>query len=289
MTYVLRLTDPPAVEPFNSGSKGANVAFLTQKRLPVPTGFIVTAKAYDDFISNGQALLSAVDNWDFQHPEQVHRRSETLRATLFSLPLPTNLITQVYEMLSEYPPEQAFAVRSSILPNALSNDNFAQGETFLNHIGEEAVFDRIRDCFLALWKEQAIVERHRNQIPQQRAGTAVVIQQMVLPEISGIAYTANLANPQSSDYLISIHAGITIEQWFMARDTGQLRYADLTANTPHPQHSRLTDEQIVQLYQLIQRIGTHYDSPQSIDWCIAKNYLYLLQTRPLELLDGDMQ
>lgn len=286
MTYVLRLTDPLAIEPFNSGSKGANVAFLTQKRLPVPTGFIVTAKAYDNFISNGQPLLDAIEHWDFQRPDQIHHRSETLRATLFSLPLSTNLITQVYEMLSEYPSEQAFAVRSSILPNALLDKNLAQGETFLNHIGEEAVFDRIRDCFLALWKEQAIIERHRSQIPQQRAGTAVVIQQMVLPEISGIAYTANIVNPLSSDYLISIHAGTTVEQWLMARDTGQLRYTDLTANISKPQHSRLTDEQIEQLYHLIQRIQQHYDSPQSIDWCIAKNYLYLLQTRELKLI-GD--
>ncbi|OUD15475.1 PEP/pyruvate-binding domain-containing protein [Thioflexithrix psekupsensis] len=282
ISYVLRLTDPAATHVEHSGNKGANVAFLTQKRLPVPTGFIVTARAYQDFIANGQHLLESVNHWDFQQFEQVRRKSEALRAALFTLPLHKNLITQVYEMLSEYPTDQAFAVRSSLLPNPAMS-SLGQGETYLNHIGEEAVFERIRDCFLSLWKERAIIERKRHEIPQLEASTAVVIQQMIVPELSGVAYTHNIVNPNSNEYLLSIKCGITIEQWLMHRDNGQLRYADLTDSTPHPQHSRLTDAQIEQLYHLIQRIKVLYDTPQSIDWCLAKNYLYLLQTRPLEL------
>lgn len=282
MSYVLRLTDPAATQIEYSGNKGANVAFLTQKRLPVPTGFIVTARAYQDFIANGQHLIENVNNWDFKQFEPIRRKSEALRAALFTLPLSKNLITQAYEMLSEYPSDQAFAVRSSLLWNSAMG-SLGQGETYLNHVGEEAVFERIRDCFLSLWKERAIIERKHYEIPQNQACTAVVIQQMIVPELSGVAYTHNIVDPKSSDYLLSIKCGITIEQWLMHQETGQLRYADLTESTPHPQHSRLSDTQIQQLYQLIQRIKNLYETPQSIDWCLSKDYLYLLQTRPLEL------
>lgn len=280
MTYVLRFTDPPAVNPAHSGQKGANIAFLTQKRFPVPTGFVVTAAAYENFIERGRHLLTSINQWDFQHPELIRRQSEALRAALFTLPLSTQLITQVYEMLSEYPPDQAFAVRSSLRPEATFNSN-TQGESFLNHVGEEAVFDRIRDCFLSLWKEYAILERHRQQMPQHQASTAVIVQQMVHPELTGIAYTTNLVAPQVNDYLLSIKAGVTIEQWLMSRETGAVRYAELTDTTPHPAHSRLSDAQLEQVYHLIRRVEQEYDAPQSIDWCFAKNYLYLLQTRPL--------
>ena len=40
-----------AATPLTAGGKGANLAALTQAQFPVPSGFIITTQAYQDFVS----------------------------------------------------------------------------------------------------------------------------------------------------------------------------------------------------------------------------------------------
>ena len=57
MKYLLKFEERCAAKIERSGGKGANLALLTQGGFPVPTGFIVTAQAYRDFIGTSGGLI----------------------------------------------------------------------------------------------------------------------------------------------------------------------------------------------------------------------------------------
>src|SRR5580765_7363605 len=65
MNYTLAFTDPLAARSELSGGKGANLALLTQRAFPVPPGFIVTARAYRDFVAGAAGLLRGVHRLPF--------------------------------------------------------------------------------------------------------------------------------------------------------------------------------------------------------------------------------
>src|SRR4030095_7662032 len=46
----------------------------------------------------------------------------------------------------------------------------------------------------------------------------------------------------------------------------------------------LTDEQILQLERIGRKIEEHFGSPQDIEWCLADNEFYIVQSRPITTL-----
>ena len=58
------------------------------------------------------------------------------------------------------------------------------------------------------------------------------------------------------------------------------------ANIPQKkdQQQKLTDEQILELSELIIQIENHYDFPVDIEWAYEKNKFYITQSRPITTL-----
>jgi phosphoenolpyruvate synthase/pyruvate phosphate dikinase len=46
----------------------------------------------------------------------------------------------------------------------------------------------------------------------------------------------------------------------------------------------LTDEQILQLERIGRKIEEHFGSPQDIEWCLADDTFYIVQSRPITTL-----
>src|SRR5207247_4222102 len=54
---------------------------------------------------------------------------------------------------------------------------------------------------------------------------------------------------------------------------------------PQQQHKQtLTDEQIMQLERIGRHIEAHFGSPQDIEWCLAEDVFYIVQSRPITTL-----
>src|SRR5262245_19282257 len=68
MNHTLRFDQAPATQAEFSGGKGANLSLLTQRGLPVPRGFIVTAPVYRKFIAGAADLLKDVGEISVDDP-----------------------------------------------------------------------------------------------------------------------------------------------------------------------------------------------------------------------------
>jgi phosphoenolpyruvate synthase/pyruvate phosphate dikinase len=104
MNYTLAFTDPLAARSELSGGKGANLALLTQRAFPVPPGFVVTAKAYRDFVAGAAGLLRGVHRFPFGDAGRLRDESSRLRAALDRLALPAALVDEVRARLAAFPP-----------------------------------------------------------------------------------------------------------------------------------------------------------------------------------------
>jgi rifampicin phosphotransferase len=321
------------------GGKGANLAELTRSGFAVPPGFIVTTDAYNEFVeanSLGPELHRLADSVTPHDTASLARVSDEIRALFSRASVPDEVraaIVKAYAelsaaVMSEVAPTDAalrasalslepsvappmpVAVRSSATAEDLPELSFAgQQETYLNRIGAEAVCDSVKACWSSLWTARALGYRARNQVAQDDLALAVVVQQMIAAESSGVAFTANPLTGHRREIVIDASLGLgeavvagQVEPDHYVVDSEQWRISSIklggkaisivpkagggtqVLEQENAGRQALTDEQVLSLARLAQAVADQFGSPQDIEWAWANEQFYLLQARPVTSL-----
>lgn len=297
------------------GGKGANLGEMARAGFPVPPGFCLTTAAFRRFLatcatsSDFYAALAALPPDDLA---ATRRLAATIRQALETLPIPREIETAVSHAWQQLDPTAAYAVRSSATAEDLPGASFAgQQDTYLNVCGEAELLTAVRRCWASLFTDRAILYRRQNGFRHQDVALAVVVQQMVLAEISGILFTADPVSQQR--HIASIDASYGLgEALVSGRVSADLYRADRrtqvltevkvgdkqvairplagggtytetisgTARTARV----LSDAQALALAHIGGQIEAHYGRPQDIEWAIAAGQIAILQTRPITTL-----
>lgn len=297
------------------GGKGANLGEMTQAGLPVPPGFCVTTTAFRHFMAESHEAeslykqLNEITTEDLDHARKV---GEMVRERLTAVPIPADISEAILTAWQVQGTDKAYAVRSSATAEDLPDASFAgQQDTYLNIRGEVDLLDAVRRCWVSLFTDRAILYRVQNDFPHEEVALSVVVQEMVLPEISGILFTADPIT--GSRNIVSIDASYGLGEALVAGlisadlykvDKRTMQVVDVViaekklAIRPLPDGGTvqetlsgalstarvLSDAQAIKLAQLGKQVEAHYGQPQDIEWAIADDELYLLQTRPITSL-----
>ncbi len=295
------------------GGKGANLGEMTQVGFPVPGGFCVTTLAYQDFMATSPTMavflreLSMLDAADLQ---QVRKIGQRIREHLHQLPIPENITAEILQAWGKMGEENYYAVRSSATAEDLPNASFAgQQDTYLNIKGREELLTHVRKCWASLFTDRAIAYRAKNGFDHREVYLSIVIQQMVIPEVSGIMFTADPVTGNRT--VVSIDAsfglGEALVSGLVTADLYKVKNQDVlskkiarkqlaiyarpeggtvTTELPAEQQARqvLADRQIIDLARLGKRIEKHYGQPQDIEFCVAQNRFFIVQSRPITTL-----
>jgi len=297
-----------------AGGKGANLGALIRAGLPVPAGFCITTAGYRAFVAANHLeadLLQILADTHMGDPVSLESASGQIQ-TCFRLgqipPLIADEIRQSYLALQN--PPGVVAVRSSATAEDLPDLSFAgQQDTYLNILGEEALLDAVVRCWASLWTGRAIAYRLRNNINQSDISLAVVVQQMVQSETSGVLFTANpltgrrcetaieatfglgealvSGRVEPDHYGIETASGAILDKAIGAKALViQRRSGGGTIALEQPAFTQqaLPDQQILALTRLGQQAAACFGSPQDIEWAWAGGQLYLLQSRPITSL-----
>ncbi|TSC95915.1 MAG: Phosphoenolpyruvate synthase, partial [Candidatus Berkelbacteria bacterium Licking1014_2] len=193
------------------GGKGANLGELIKAGLPVPNGFVVTAKAYFDFLK--QAGLAAkiktlVANLNPEDNKKLNQISQTIQTAILSGKMPDLIAKEVmaaYEKLGQ----GEVAVRSSATAEDLPEASFAgQQATFLNINGQNGVVRALQKCWASLFTSRAIYYRTINKFDHLKVGLASPVQKMVESEKSGVMFTINPVNNDHNHIVIEAGFGL---------------------------------------------------------------------------------
>lgn len=296
------------------GGKGANLGELRRiDGIHVPDGFCVTTDAYKEIIGNSAAinpLLDKLDGLKTSSRRDIADVSAKIREAIEETAIPESLGNEIGQHLEQLGDKNAYAVRSSATAEDLPTASFAgQQDTYLNIIGKEAIFKHIRKCWASLFTERAIVYRQQNGFDHRKVWLSVVIQKMIFPDTAGIMFTADPVT--SNRKVLSIDASFGLGEALVsglvnadnykvregnindkkisakklaiyALNDGGTKEQEIDAESQSRQ--ALTDEQIRQLETIGRKIEKHFGAPQDIEWCLAGNTFYIVQSRPITTL-----
>ncbi|MBN1582084.1 MAG: phosphoenolpyruvate synthase [Anaerolineae bacterium] len=303
-----------------------NLTRLVQAGFPVPPGFILTTDAYESFVRDhglSKLILGVVQDIPSDDPEALQAASQTIRAWFRDHALSASLIAALHDAYADlgYPPvagepqdgslkpPAAVAVRSSATAEDLPGFSFAgQQDTILNVVGEAALQKAVVDCWSSLWTARAIGYRTRNDIDHAAVSLAVVVQEMVSSETSGVLFTANPLTGKRSEVVIDATLGLgealvsgQVEPDHYVVDTnghilaktlgakalvihGREGGGTVSVHNDAAAQQALSDVAIRELAQLGRRVEAVFGMPQDIEWAGVDGRLYLLQSRPITTL-----
>ncbi len=298
-----------------AGGKGANLGEMTKAGFPVPSGFIINTDAYNDFInifSGMEGLYNKLEKLKSSDLDEVRKIGILIRESIEKIDISKKLANEVSERLKEFGEDDYFAVRSSATAEDLPGASFAgQQDTFLNIKGLDNILLNIKKCWISLFTDRAILYRIEKGFSHRDVKLSAVIQQMVFPDTSGIMFTADPLSGHRN--IISIDAGFGLGEALVSglitpdlykvdksnfsiikKDVNEkkLRIISVpgggtkTENLTKKQSTAqaLTDEQIILLAKMGEKIEDHYGSPQDIEWCFEKDELFIVQSRPVTSL-----
>ena len=296
------------------GGKAASLGELSSYGLPVPPGFAVTAETYRQFITEAgiaEELFDAVDI-DPEDSRSLATAEQRASELVMNAEWPDGVRESILTALDDVGDDPTVAVRSSATAEDLPDASFAgQQETFLN-VTHEDVLDRIKRCWASLFTQRAIYYRDEQGFSHESVDIAVVVQQMVDAEKSGVLFTSHpstgaaemtveaawglgeavVSGSVSPDHYTYDRDADTVDEVTVStKKTMFVRDADTgeTVEKPVPTAKRdqrvLTDGELADLRDLGERVEDHYGQPQDVEWAIDDGDIYLLQSRPITTID----
>ena len=297
-----------------AGGKGANLGELSRiKGIHVPEGFCVSAEVFKNIIEEKPLIKQWLDQLSLLKVEDQSKISELgykIRQAIEEMAIPEPVHAEVADLIYRFGKNDAYAVRSSATAEDLPSASFAgQLDTYLNIVGKEAVLHHILRCWASLFTYRAIIYRIQNGFDHRKIHVAVVVQKMIFPQVAGIMFTADPVT--SNRKVLSIDAsfglgealvsGIVNADNYKVRD-GKVIEKKIPAKkmtvevlndgstaveeiAPEQQNlPTLTDEQVLQLESTGRKIEAHFGYPQDIEWCLADDVFYMVQSRPVTTL-----
>ncbi|MEK5143268.1 phosphoenolpyruvate synthase [Paenibacillus sp. FSL M7-0134] len=296
------------------GGKGLNLGELSKiEGIPVPEGFCVTTVGYQKAIEQKEtyyALLDRLTRLKAEERAQIGEISRQIRQMIMEVEVPSDVVEAVTHYLSRFGEEHAYAVRSSATAEDLPHASFAgQQDTYLNIIGKEAILQHISKCWASLFTDRAVIYRMQNGFDHSQVYLSVIVQRMVFPQASGILFTADPIT--SNRKLLSIEAsfglGEALVSGLVSADCYKVQEGEIVDKriatkelavygrreggtetrqiAPDQQKTQtLTEQQILQLARMGRQIEAYFGYPQDIEWCLAHDTFYIVQSRPITTL-----
>jgi len=292
------------------GGKAASLGEMTSAGLPVPPAFVVTADTYRSFIEAtgiDDELFELVDI-ETEDSQALSEAAEAAQELIRETPMPEEVHEEILGAYDELGDDVPVAVRSSATAEDLPDASFAgQQETFLNVTGDDLV-DKVRECWASLFTQRALYYRQEQGFAEEVVDIAVVVQQMVDADKSGVMFTSH---PSTGAPVVTIEAAwglgeavvsgaVTPDNYVVDRSSGEVQNAAVaekkvmhvrdsetgeTVEREVPaerQNERvLSAAELEELRETGEMIEEYYGDPQDVEWAIYDGELYLLQSRPI--------
>jgi len=255
------------------GGKAKALAQLYQNYFLVPDGFVITTEFFNHLLKD-----DAISEKDLE------------------------IIFKYIDLCS---PLGFVAVRSSASVEDSNEQSFAgQFETVLN-VKKEDVLGAITKCWQSLYSPRvSIYSKHVKQGNDERK-MAVLIQEMIYPEISGVAFSLHPVTKDSNSIVIEavfgnnellVQGAVTPDCYVVNKQLeildknvasqGNIQFLDdkngiSSKISIDGDLQKLSDDQIVAVAQIVINVENFFRHPVDVEWAISKGSIFILQSRPI--------
>ena len=309
-----------------AGGKAVALAALQRSGLRVPGGLCVFTGAYDRFLDSAGlrpaiALELGRKRFEDMRWEEVWDASLRIRNLFLRAPVEPLLAKALEDVLSgRFGDGRPAVVRSSAPAEDTAATSFAGlHESYVNVKGISALLEAVRQVWASLWTDRALLYRNEIGLDVFGSSMAVVVQELITGEVSGIAFSVSPLDDSQAvvEAVWGLNEGLvdgTLEpdRWIIERATGALveRYepvrlrkvASDISETPGVGGTRLvpldegeqvssplTEGQLRRVVSAVLEAERLFGLPQDMEWTIAGDDLWILQSRPISTLGTTLQ
>jgi len=301
------------------GGKGASLGEMYGIGLPVPRAFVVTAQAFRRFLGETgieDRLFRGLSGLNVEDNAALEEASKKARELVLSVAIPQPLQKKIREAYAALGSQPVVAVRSSATAEDLPDASFAgQQETYLNIQGNGDVILSVQKCWASLYGARAIYYRAKQGFDDRSVNIAVVVQILVDAEKAGVMFTSH---PVTGEPLTIIEGSwglgeavvsgsVSPDKYVWDQRSGQvvdrLVSAKLEMVVPDGKKGTksvevppdlqkagvLSDAEVKELAKFGGIAESHYGVPQDLEWAIAGNEFFILQSRPITTIRAPVQ
>ncbi len=316
MTLVLPLKTIRDEDRERVGGKAFSLARMAQSGMKVPDTLCVTTDAYVRFVEESrlrERILMELNRKAFEDMRWEEMWDTALR--MRNMFLNTRLSKELGRILRDAVVSvfegRAVVVRSSAPGEDSAKASFAGlHESYVNIKGREATVDHIKLVWASLWSDRALLYRQELGLDVERSTMAVIIQEIVVGERSGVAFgqNPNDASQAVIEAVYGLNQGLvdgTVQpdRWILDRMSGRV-----ISHTPAPRdravvptphgvgiqalasgnagHSPLDHEQVGQVFHLCRKAEELFGQPQDVEWTFRNGTLFGLQSRPISTVSA---
>lgn len=225
-----------------------------------------------------------------------------------------NILSTVWDDISESG-QKAVAVRSSAADEDSADLSFAgQMESFLNVNDFKQFMAAVRGCWASMFAERAVFYRQQNKLPCWSLQIAVIVQQMIQPEVAGVIFSANPLNGNTEEMLVSSAWGLgeglvsgslaadtyvlDVKGFCIRKEIAEKRYlvaSNLVGGTEKIKatedlcnRSTLDEGDLHSLHDLALKVQNFTNRPMDIEFALSGGCIYLLQARPITTMKASL-
>ena len=284
--------------------------------LPVPLGFVVLRDSYlaamrdagvaDELnAAHRDAMLSVADQ------DRFTEMCEKMQALVLKAGMSDDVRERILSSHRTMGSNVIVAVRSSATGEDGADASFAgMNSTFTNISGEDELIDAVQRCWASLFGARVVAYRASRGFTADPA-MAVVVQQMIASERSGVAFTADPTTDATDRVVVEgafgqgevvVSGSVEPDTYVVSKETGEIisrrigfkqfkivRGADgsdqnIDLSPAEAEAQVLNDDEVRTIADIAVRSERHSGCPQDTEWAIAGGKTYIVQTRPITTL-----
>jgi pyruvate,water dikinase len=234
--------------------------------LTVPEAWVVTTHAFDSVVNSLVPQCETLDD---------------LKQALRTASLPESLVEEIREHCGM----GAWAIRSSSIEEDGERSFAGQQGTLLNVVGSDAVADAIKNVWASLYDHNALSYRARLAVDDIPKSMGVVLQRMIVPNISGVLFTRNPVTCDQGEAVLSVAAGLgtTVVQglqtdtYYLERPSGYLKRIE-SPGTEDPK-KLLTETHLKMFAGMCDQLEAHLQGGVDVEWGSTDGKFMILQIR----------
>lgn len=299
-----------------AGGKGANMGEMVAAKLPVPPGFVVLRDGYlaSMTVAGLATELNDAHRLAIDHAGEtgtLTERCQLMQDLVIKAGMDDEVRTEIVTAYRAMGPNVVVAVRSSATGEDGADASFAgMNATFTNISGEEPLVDAVQRCWASLFSPRVVSYRASRGFTADPA-MAVVVQQMIASERSGVAFTADPTTDAVDRVVVEaafgqgevvVSGSVEPDTYIVAKESGEIlsrrigfksfkiiRGADghdqnVDLGEAQAQAQVLSDDEVREIAGIAVASELHSGCPQDTEWAIADGKTWIVQTRPITTL-----
>ena len=255
---------------------------LFQAGYPVPEGFILTTSFFEPWLTRMQ-LTADWDEFLGADPSNLSSVCQRLQRIIEDCRLSLDQQTILAEELSHWPKDISLAVRSSAPEEDLERASFAGAYKTVLGVKASQVHAMLPAIVSSSLAHRVVLYKQNRGIDPTRPRLAVIIQEQVPSEVSGIAFSCHPVNGDRMQVVIESYWGLgpvvvegRVSPDYFVVDKSTKSVLVRTSNS-----GSLAEDQLQALVTLLLDVEQKYQQPIDMEWALKNEKFFILQVRPI--------